>query len=163
MGATTCPPTCERKMRARGAQVGPAKPLGRPTPPGRDSPPNFVFESPQMATFHFHTCRATEWKFSPGFSFKMILSSSFLPHLHLDLLALIPSTTLSFLLGRQGDRSVQCSLIHVRSRGRTLAGKSCPCNHGGQPGGRARRQDTIGDHPYAGVEGGAEGHQRRVG
>ena len=94
MGATSCPQTRETNLRARGAQVGPAEPLGQPTPPGSDSLSNFVFESPQMATSHFHTCRAAERKFSDGFGFKMILSFSFLPHLLLDLLALIPSTTL---------------------------------------------------------------------
>ena len=94
MGATSCPLTRETNLRARGAQVGPAEPLGQPTPPGSDSLSNFVFESPQMATSRFHTCQATERKFSHSFGFKMILSFSFLPHLLLDLLALIPSTTL---------------------------------------------------------------------
>ena len=111
-----------------------------------------------MTTFCFHLCRATEWKFSPGFAFKVIFSS-FLPHLHLDLLALLPSTTLSILHGWQGDHPIQRSLIHVRPRGRALAGKSRASSHGSRLGGRAHRQDTIGDHPCAGIEGGAEGCQ----
>ena len=97
--------------------MGPAEPLGRLTPPGSESLSNFIFEFPRMVTSHFHTCEAAERKFSPGFGFKMILSFSFLPHLHLDLLALIPSTTLIIPHGRQGDRPIQKSLVHIHPRG----------------------------------------------
>ena len=159
MGATICPPTSERKMRARGAQVGLAEPLGRTTPPGSYSTPNFVFESPQTDTSHFHTCQAAERMFSPGFGFKMILSFSFLPHLHLDLLNLIPSTTLIIPHGRQGNHPVQRSLIHVRPRGRALAGEPRPCSHGNRPRSRAHRQDDISSHPCTSTKGGGEGRR----
>ena len=127
MGATSCPLTRETKLKARGAQVGPAESLGRPTPPGSKSLSNFVFESPQTAISRFHTCRAAERKFSPGFGFKMILSSSFLPHLHLDLLALLISTILSILHGRQGDHPIQQNLT---SSTFTLEGEPSPANLG---------------------------------
>ena len=116
-----------------------------------------------MATSHFHTCRAAERKFSPDFGFKMILSFSFLPHLHLDLLALIPSTTLIISHGWQGDHPIQRSFVHVCPRGRALAGESRPCSHGRRSGGRAHRQDTIGGHPCTSVEGDAGRQQWGVG
>ena len=116
-----------------------------------------------MATSRFHTCRAAERKFSHSFGFKMILSFSFLPHLLLDLLALIPSTTLIIPHGRQDNHSIQRSFIHIRPRGRALTGKPCPCSHGSRLGGRAHRQDTISSPPYAGTEGGDEGHRQGAG